>query len=544
MKSHAQTLTTQDKLLNLWSQNLAMPEAWQESLHAYAYKVMVKAQPDECYYGLGDALNRPSFEDHYPNWLSKDDLKACVNTWVTDHFARPKTNQSYIWGLTKSGNNLWLGTAANNICRGPVTLFGSPLPAYETDSWVCEESGKDARPPRMFMYDTLKSKLIDLTPQILAKGEDSPDVLRLRQTVGIRSAGAFGGVVFFGGVSVAVPQGEPWDIYTVVLFAFNASTKAYLGSYIYDGSDAAHPYYANVRQWVVAGGDQPSQKHLYVGVGTTVNPYLGFTGKVMRWTGSVADPFQFESVGDLNADPAYLIQYKDRLVSSTWGGDALGGFVIYMSPPFGDDKMLTTDDKDLWAIKWTVSQYEPEAAAVESGGAIGVEGDALIWGTLQAPTTGWMAYMYMYPSAPNDATGLLNAFFGTIRPISIFRGYNMEAESPGDRQVQLLYGSQYLPKFDPIANEWNIVPNMMAPRRPGAADGPDRHGQLLQHLHMVDGELPRQAVRRDVRLPVRRSPNHRRHRPSAGNAASGISEGHHEAGQAIRGRRPVDVRRR
>lgn len=89
----------------------------------------------------------------------------------------------------------------------------------------------------------------------------------------------------------------------------------------------------------------------------------------------------------------------------------------------------------------------------------------MIWGTLVVPTTGLLAYPYFYPGAPTDAASLVAAFLGTYRPTSLFRSSNIEAGfdplTYNDRQIDVLYGSLYLPKFDPVENQWTLMPNRM-----------------------------------------------------------------------------------
>lgn len=330
-----------DNLVQFWSQNYPLKKMWADTLKMFNYKVVAGAQPDECFYGLNDPNN--DFYAHYPANLTRSQIKACL-----DSSARLKTNQSYVWGLTSAAGNLWFGTAANNLCLLPSSMFGNALPAYETSAWACEGGGKDARPPRMYAYNPVKGALTDLTPQILAAGGD--DASRLMNTIGIRSAGAKGNVVFFGGITTDIIQS------TVNMFAFNAENKTFIGSFAFDGKDG-RPLYSNVRQWIVASGE------LYVGVGTTQSLSLTTSGEVLRWIGSVAAPFQFETVGELNADPAYLVEYKGRLVSSTWGDPQGPGFVLYMSPLFTGGT-LTSGDKDKWAIVWRMSEYEVEPAAI------------------------------------------------------------------------------------------------------------------------------------------------------------------------------------
>src|SRR5690606_21898927 len=99
---------------------------------------------------------------------------------------------------------------------------------------------------------------------------------KLGATLGIRSAGAAKGVVFFAGPGYAGG---------INLFAFDDSTGAYLGS-------TTRPEFTNIRKWAVVQGE------LYTGVAvkpSAEHPSGG--GMVLHWTGSKAAPFSFENVG-------------------------------------------------------------------------------------------------------------------------------------------------------------------------------------------------------------------------------------------------------
>lgn len=64
-----------------------------------ARELLAKAAPDECFQGLGDPGN--SYDP---------DLSVPCSSGV------PKVNQSYVWGLAKSSDDLWFGTAPNVHC--------------------------------------------------------------------------------------------------------------------------------------------------------------------------------------------------------------------------------------------------------------------------------------------------------------------------------------------------------------------------------------------------------------------------------------------
>jgi hypothetical protein len=395
----------------------------------YKIELLAKAKPDECFNGLTSGTTAiTNFLNTYPGDLN---CEACQASG-----GKPKVNQAYVWGMIKQGPDIWFGTAANGLCL-VLDKLGLDIP-MQTGSWVCEQ-GPDVRPPRLFIYHTKpatgQAALEDLTPAVLAQGV--PDSTRLLSTIGIRSAGNNNGVVFFGGLNVS---GK------VVLYAFDAATKKYLGSQVYTN-------YTNIRQWIVVN------KELYVGVGMGEAGQPGGGGEVLRWTGSISDPFKFETVGILTGDPAYLAEHQGRLFSSTWGGvtkeTGLEGTVLYMSPLFGDDQKLTDADKNGWQIVWKLSDYEVEPTAFQTGGALHSYGSYLYWGTMQVP---FESLALFWSQDANDPSKLLADFLGTHRPISIFRGKNF---AENNSQVELLYGTANLPKYNVQTQEWEIVPNNM-----------------------------------------------------------------------------------
>ncbi|MGB5834175.1 MAG: hypothetical protein WBG92_19615, partial [Thiohalocapsa sp.] len=75
--------------------------------------VVVKAEPDECYNGVGEPF------------LEKDG--ECPAGTVE------KRNQTYGWALTGSGPDLWVGTGANVSCLGATAgaIFSGEIPSFE-----------------------------------------------------------------------------------------------------------------------------------------------------------------------------------------------------------------------------------------------------------------------------------------------------------------------------------------------------------------------------------------------------------------------------
>jgi hypothetical protein len=299
-----------------YSQQPALQQYWSGSYNLfnpittndYQWNLVRKAQPDECFFSVGDPNNRASFIANYPGDLPTGYTRPCA---FNNENGIPKVNQAYLWGLTKHGRFLWFGTIANTLCL-VMEAMGLTQPLQE-NTVVCEGGSSDLRPPRIFMYDTTNDVLTDMTSLVL--DASVADAQRLTSTVGLRSAGSLGDVVFLGGISFK---------YGVTMFAFNARTKAFIGS-------AAFPTYSNIRQWIVVN------KQLYVGVanGTSSGIFANTSGAILHWIGDSTNPFQFEQVGAVPGDPAYLTHYADRIFVSTWGGpDGSYGTVLSMSPKF------------------------------------------------------------------------------------------------------------------------------------------------------------------------------------------------------------------
>jgi len=114
--------------------------------------LLAEAQPDECFFDVGHPSNS------YNPFLYLN-TSTCTNAAGT-----LKKNQAYVWGMAKSGEDIWFGTMSNTHCLVIGGYLGSTTPVL-TDSYVCEfgESAfsppvpaiiGDWRPPRIFVYDT------------------------------------------------------------------------------------------------------------------------------------------------------------------------------------------------------------------------------------------------------------------------------------------------------------------------------------------------------------------------------------------------------
>lgn len=378
-------------------------------------EVLAKAVPDECYYGIGDERNIFA-----PGAIDPQACRADTG--------KVKVNQAYVWGLAKSGDNLWFGTAPNVNCLVIGGYLGDTDP-YENENQVCEfgsgpfvpplpASMGDWRPAQMFVYDVSTRTLTEKTPQ-------DPLVF---QSSGIRSAGTLGDVVFLAGPNLSQDGG-------INLFAFHAGTGDYLGS-------MTLMEYDNIRKWLVVDGI------LYTTVGKTENG-----GAILRWVGDVQDPFQFEEVGEIDGAGAELTSHERRIFVSTWGFPS----GIWMSPEIPQGG-LTSAEAGLWTKVWQAYDYEPDpvTGAVTGGGAIASFDGYLYWGTMHVPLLALRVFTNLY-GEPADSSEFWAALLGTWRAISIFRGRGFET---GEPDIDILYGMSELPAYDPETG-WQIVPNNM-----------------------------------------------------------------------------------
>jgi hypothetical protein len=408
----------------------------------YQWDVIAKAQPDECFQGIGNPANLShalGFFGNYPGDLTDDQKAECLATPVIDYatlegHAQPKVNQAYVWGLTRHRQELWFGTVANTHCLVISGFLQVTQPSLNS-SWVCEGAEsvlRDSRPPRAFYYDLQTKTLHEVTGEIRERSQ--LDAALLLATAGLRSAGSHRGLVLLGGISV---RGS------VNVFAFNALTKEYLGAMSFDGRDG-RPLYNNIRQWRLI------DQELYVGVGANQ------AGEILRWTGDVTSPFEFETVGRIAGDPAYLTPHAGRVYVSSWpsGTSSMG---IWMSPELDVQGRLTALDAESWQRVWSIADYEPErsvALSTAGGALMSYRGD-LYWGTMHVPGLSLLIWRSLNPEATEDEARA--AVLGTYRPISIFRARGLGTP---DETIELLYGNERLPRYMPESG-WGIVDNNM-----------------------------------------------------------------------------------
>lgn len=411
--------------------------------HAWVEKVekLASAQPQECWLDIGVRVDPES-----------------TDPFTCPEGSAPYTPQTYTWSMAVvpegqspegQGEQVWFGTGGNVLCTTQGAFY-SDVDVSERSTSVCEfgESAQKQRypglpdsigdwyPPNFYQYDVNTRTQIDRTPY------NDP---RRNRCMGLRSAGYHNGVVFFGGGAMGGG---------INLFAFNARTGEYLGS-------QAYPEYRTVRKWTVVGNT------LYTGVGTS------YYGRILRWTGSVTDPFNFTEVGVVEGVPRELTGYVD---SSGRNRLAVTSKGVYVSPPITGTG-LTRQQRYQWIEAWSPDEYEPDYTTriTYVGGGIEFLNGWLYFGTMHIPgnaadlhtTCVIPPYNFELPSSvcmgdPGDDYAAdykyYAAYQGTERATTIWRIRNPESNN---RETQLLYGEATLHAYNP---------NHPAPPPEGASD--------------------------------------------------------------------------
>lgn len=401
-------------------------------------KVVAQALPNSCFTGIG--------RQPLPIVNGK-----CPNGGI------PRTQQDYSWGFgtDDAQRNLWFGTFSNGLCDNLTSYFAyfqvaglNPPPAFSTDkvscefdkSWAAQQNpalgvSGDVVPPYVYQYDTRTGKLTDRTPY------SDPEVEQLQ---GFRAVGGLNNVMFMGALETSAGtaggQGGP-----VHLLAFRQSDGAYLGQTTL--SD-----YTNIKVIRSFGG------HLYLGMGRGAAAPPGSSdnptwGNLLKWTGSVNDPFHFQVVAALGSQPAYLDEFEGRLVAGTWtagppdvtapnlGQEAPG---IYVSPvlksrPGG----LTAADANGWTRSFTMDQFFPDPiTAVASASMCGTVnlGGWEYFGTCNFPGSSTFFHIAHFPDQrPADFVQ-----FEVLSQRLEFGGHLFRARNLGkpNQRVELLYGQR------------------------------------------------------------------------------------------------------
>ena len=342
-----------------------------------------------------------------------------------------KTNQTYMWSLTRAGDSLWGGTGANVLCTTSAAFIGADSGSFDGIN-VCEFGASqgaqnnplisdqlgDWRPPQIWEFDLVSHVHTNRTPA-------DPNIQR---TVGFRSGGSHNGVAFFAGGSL--DNG-------IIMFAFDTDTGSYLGSREFS-------QYRTIRKWVVVNDV------LYTGAGTP-----GSSGEILRWTGNKTNPFRFAVVGRVGGVPRELAGFEDgngrmRLAASARG--------VFVSPPIVR-KGLFRFHADGWTRIWNAGQYEPDLliSTTYGGGAIHWFDGWLWWGTMHVP--GRSAFVHsdcLIPflcsgePAPEDSSQF---FLDTHRRTTIWRARNIGTPQ---QEVQLVYGETELVAYSPFTSTFEL----------------------------------------------------------------------------------------
>jgi len=76
--------------------------------------VLAKARPDECFYGIFSSdPESPWYDPDHPNNPENPNI---YDPSLQESCPHNKVNQAYVWGLAKSGDDIWFGTAPNTHC--------------------------------------------------------------------------------------------------------------------------------------------------------------------------------------------------------------------------------------------------------------------------------------------------------------------------------------------------------------------------------------------------------------------------------------------
>jgi hypothetical protein len=467
-------------LRNFWQELYSGQDAVAATAPLLTMDVVAKAVPDECYLGIGE-VNVYPFD---PN------TETCSA-------GRLKVNEAYVFGLTEANGTLWFGSAPNMRCMFWGTIAeASPLeatPFESTNVWTCEYGASryglqaglpghlgDWRPPSIRTYNTrtgaVEEKVVTGDPLI-------------RETLGLRAAGALGDVVFLAGPTLTGLGGPVEMEGGINLFAFHSRTGQYLGS-------RQFLQYNNIRKFVVVGGV------LYAGVAVNKAqfPATGEDtpfGAVLRWTGSAAAPFSFEIVGWMDGEAAELVEHDGRIFVSTWPDfnklfepeyDYAG---LWMSPVLDVDG-LKADDANSWQKVWSVSDYEVDevTARMYNGGALASYQGYLYWGSLHAALAAGLTHALFYQHLEPGLLGIPDigaitaALLGTHRPISIFRGRDFGTSV---EHTEVLYGLRKMPAF--VDNRWTILSNRMGKPKYGRAGFGNAFNTYTWTMAVHDGAL-------------------------------------------------------
>jgi hypothetical protein len=405
------------------------------------FQLLAKAQPDECYGGIGA------------------DYVAMPSNGQCPAGRTPKVNQSYVWGQVQSGNDIWFGTAASPQC-----LIGA-TDSSENDKYVCEGEQSDFRnefspalpgfvgdwrPPEMYRYKNASGG----SP--VSQLQVSPNLQKLtltgaaedlrNKTMGLRSAATIGNIVFLAGPAL--------EGVGVNVFAFERNTGLSLGA-------QSFPQWDDIRRWVVADGV------LYAAVAKSP---LG--GALIRWTGDLSNPFSFDVVGNTPSEAAEVAVHNGKLYVGTWpdlqdnASDPASVFQTQALPGGG----FTAGSPATLTKIWGADQYEPDPFIRRTYGIGAMQSfrGRLIWGTMQVPSTGALAHLTFYagsyPAEGPSPQQLLDIVTKTNRAVTLLSTTG-DGATPA---VDVLYGYKTMPVWQDApgagtGGQFVNTANLMAP---------------------------------------------------------------------------------
>jgi hypothetical protein len=256
-------------------------------------------------------------------------------------------------------------------------------------------------------------------------------------------------------------------------FVFNASTRAYMGSFsLSDFSDIREfvTYQGSSSVYTAVANSSTNYYYEEGAGGGSVLLYSGVTD-YLNCTGCPA----FEVVGLLPSEGAYIAVHQGRLYVTTWPGGSLANPVfasLVMGPSITGGPLSgppvplvstppAANTLPQWTPLWNAYEYEPDPAIATTyaGGALASFGGYLYWGTMHVPLAASIAadeayYKGHFPLPSTEGENLLAA---TQRAAAVFRGSNL-ATTP---KIELLYGERDLTKFNVATKSWTTVPNKM-----------------------------------------------------------------------------------
>ncbi|MEI8241854.1 MAG: VCBS repeat-containing protein [bacterium] len=434
---------------------------------AHQVEVLARAQADEYFFGVGSSDNF-----YVPTGIDPLD---CPPGSV------PKVNQAYIWGMGKSGDDIYFGTLANGNTLVQSVYFETSGASTDftqvaegTNSYYGSLHGGtgDWRPPQLFRYNIPARKLTLLDPTLTAAAQSNLTTLG-----GIRAGGA-ASTNKYNTHRMVVLAGPPIDRQAggVAFFVFDATTTQFVGSVV-------KKEYINIRRFVDVNGD------LYAGVQKTNT----LDGAVIRWVNNPAAagyPFAFQEVGTLDNMGADICVHEGYLFCTTWPGYVEGSLAdiasldptdlyqrapgLWMSPAVPAEG-LTTKHAKKWQKLWSVANYEPDVvtAMTLGGGALASFDGYLYFGTMQVPLTGAIAFSLMY-GWPSNSTLSANwmlsdaptmaIYTNTYRPTSLFRVRNFRTPVVVQGSIrrlggdfELLYGYRQMPTYVPSGSPFALT---------------------------------------------------------------------------------------